>query len=163
MPCASNVAAIEEYCGATNAPKLKRALHITTLAKVDTIASATAHAISTDITMESGQVFYKWNFSQEDSSFESVQDESTGMWNTTVKIFIEKMQAATSNVLNGMNGDNYLAEVVDRNGLRRLVGEIDNGCRVRVKEQTNPKNGYEVTITWESSHSPYFYTGAIAV
>jgi hypothetical protein len=147
MACNSNVDTIEEYCGGPNAPQLKRALFITTLAKVSSIPAAAEHLVSGDIEMVATMLFYKWNFSKEESSFESVQDEN-GMWNTTVKIFIEKMEAAESNVLNGMNGDNYL-------------GELDNGCTVRVKEQTNPKNGYEVTITWQSAHSPYFYTGDI--
>jgi len=30
-----------------------------------------------------------------------------------------------------------------------------------VKEVTNPANGYEVQILWESAYAPYFYTGAI--
>lgn len=160
MACNSNVDTIEEYCGGPNAPQLKRALFITTLAKVATIPAAAEHLVSGDIEMVATMLFYKWNFSKEESSFESVQDEN-GMWNTTVKIFIEKMEAAKSNVLNGMNGDNYLAVPADNNGSQRLVGELDNGCTVRVKEQTNPKNGYEVTITWQSAHSPYFYTGDI--
>lgn len=161
MACTSNVAAIDAFCGTANAPMLDRKLYITTAAKVSAIASASAHVVSTDITMVSTMVFYAWNFSKEESSFESIQDEN-GMWQTTVKIFIEKLASATSNILNGMNGDNYIAIPVDRNGNKRLVGDINNGCTVRVKEQTTPKNGYEVTITWSSPQSPYFYTGAIA-
>jgi len=161
MPCTSNVAAITAFCGTANAPMLDRKLYITTAAKVDAIAAATAHVISTDITMESTMVFYAWSFSKEESSYESTQDEN-GMWQTSVKIFIEKLASATTNILVGMNGDNYIAIVVDRNGSKRLVGDINNGCTVRVKEMTTPKNGYEVTITWSSPLAPYFYTGAIA-
>lgn len=162
MPCSSNVAAIEAFCGTANAPMLDRKLYITTGAKVSSIASATSHVVSTDITMVSAQVFYAWNFSKEESSYESTQDEN-GMWQTTAKIFIEQMASGKSHILNGMNGDNYIAIVVDKNGNKRLVGDPNNGCTVRVKEQTTPKNGYEVTISWSSAVSPYFYTGAIAV
>jgi len=159
MPCASSVAAIEAYCGAANAPMLDRKLFITTAAKVASIATAVAHVVAT-ITMESTMLFYNWFFSKEESSFESTQDEN-GMWQTSVKIFIEKMQSATSNVLNGMNGDNYIAVVVDKNGAKRIVGDVNNGATVRVKEMTTPKNGYEVTITWSSPISPYFFSGSV--
>lgn len=141
---------------------LDRKLFITTADKVTAIAAATAHVVSTDITMVSTMLFYEWWFSKEESSFESAQDEN-GLWQTTVKIFIEKMEAAKSAVLNGMNGDNYIAIPVDKNGNKRIVGDKNNGCTVRVKSMTTPKNGYEVTITWSSALEPYFYTGAIAV
>lgn len=160
MPCTSNVAAIEAFCGTANAPMLDRKLYITTAAKVDSIPAATGHVIATDITMVATMLFYDWFFSKEESSYTSEQDEN-GMWNTEVKIFIEKLQATTTNVMVGMSGDNYIAIVVDRNGNKRLVGDINNGCTVRVKEQTTPKNGYEVTITWSSPIAPYYYTGLI--
>lgn len=161
MACTSNVAAIDLFCGAANAPGLDRKLYITTGAKVDTIPAATAHVIATDITMVTSQVFYGWNFSKDESSYTCTQDEN-GMWLTEIKIFVEKLQAATTNIMVGMNGDSYIALVNDRNSNMRLIGTTTNGCTVRVKEQTSPRNGYEVTITWESPLAPYFYTGAIA-
>lgn len=159
MSCTSNVAAIAAFCG-VNAPMLDRKLYITTLAKVSAIASPTAHVISTDITMVTDQLFYEWAFSKQESSYAAEQDEN-GMFNITVTVFIEKLQSATSNILNGMRGDNYLAIVTDKNGNARLLGKIGDGCSVSVRETTTPRNGYEVTITWSSAHLPYFYTGAV--
>lgn len=159
MPCSSNVAAIEAFCGAANGPMLDRKLYITTAAKVTSIGAATSHAVST-ITMVLNQVFYTWFFSKEESSFTSEQDEN-GMWNTEVKVFIEQINSTKTNIMVGMNGDNYIAVVVDKNGSKRLVGDVNNGCTIRVRETTTPKNGYEVTITWQSPLSPYFYTGSI--
>jgi hypothetical protein len=108
MACTSNIAKIEPWCGGANAPNLDRKLHITSADKVTTIASATSHVVSTDITMVSTMLFYEWSFSKEESSYTCTQDEN-GMWNTEVKIFIEKMSSGTTHILAGMNGDNFIA------------------------------------------------------
>lgn len=158
MPCSSNVAAIEAFCGSANAPMLDRKLYITSADNITTIPAASNHVISSNMTMSG--LFYEWFFSKEESSYSSEIDEN-GMWQTEVKIFIEKQTSAKSHILNGVNGDNYVAIVVDRNGESRLIGDTTNGCRIRVRETTTPKNGYEVTITWESPLAPYFYTGTI--
>jgi hypothetical protein len=158
MSCTSNVATIAEFCG-QNAPGLTRSLHITTLAKVASIGAPTAHVVAT-ITMVATMLFYKWGFSKNENSYESVQDEN-GLWTTTVRIFIDKLEATKTNVLVGMLGDNYIAVVEDKNGNARLIGGVDEGCTVRVRETTSPRNGYEVTITWESALAPYFFTGTV--
>lgn len=167
--CVCTVAGIDQFCGGVNAPGLDRMLSITCEDQVSAIAApgSGTHTISTDITMTEGVspdpdgVFYKWYFSKEDMSYTSTRDEN-GEWTTEVKIFILQLEATKTYTLNGMTGDNQIAIVKDRNGKQRLIGALGNGCQVSVKEQTNPKNGYEVTITWKSAHAPYYYTGAIA-
>jgi hypothetical protein len=161
MPCVFTAATIDKICGEVNAPNLTRILSVIGADDVSVIAAPTAHSISTDFTMVATKVWFKWNFAREDNSYTSERDPETGLWKTEVKIFIPKLLSATTNILNGMNGDNYLVVVKDLNGKNRLIGALDNGCRVVVKEQTSPKNGYEITITWESANAPYFYTGAI--
>jgi hypothetical protein len=162
MACVFASGTIDKICGEVNAPNLTRILSVVGADDITTIAAATAHVISTDFTMVATKVFFKWNFAKEDNSYTSERDPETGLWKTEVKIFVPKLQATTTNILNGMNGDNYIVVVKDLNGKNRLIGALDNGCRVAVKEQTSPKNGYEITISWESANAPYFYTGAIA-
>lgn len=162
MACVCTVAEIEEFCGGVNAPGLDRMLSITCSDQVATIPAATAHVISTAITMTASPagVFFKWFFSKEDSTWSSERDEN-GMWNTEVKIFVSQLAAEKTTVFNGLTGDNMIAIVTDRNGKKRLVGDITNGASVKVKETSSPKSGYEVTITWQSAYAPYFYTSTI--
>lgn len=167
--CACTVATIDIFCGGINAPGLDRMLSITCEDELLAIPApaANTHKITADITYRAAVTgppavaagkFYRWYFSKENSSFTSERDEN-GLWNTEVKIFIPKLQDTTTYTLNGLTGENQVSVVPDRNGKARLVGALGNGAMVKVKETTDPKNGYEVTITWQSAHSPYFYEG----
>lgn len=172
MACQCTVAAIEAFCGGLNANGLDRTLNITCEEELLAIpAPATdTHKITSAITYRAAATgppavaagkFYQWSFSKEDQTFTSDRDEATGLWKTEVKIFVPKLQDTTSYTLNGLTGDNLVAIVKDRNGKSRLVGALGNGANLKVKEQTNPKNGYEVVIMWESAYSPYFYESTI--
>lgn len=169
--CTCTVGTIEQFCGGVNAPNLDRVLSITCEDEILAIPAPTAstHKIATDITYRAEDAgppavtagkFYKWFFSKDDSSWTSERDDN-GLWNTEVKIFIPKLQDTTTYTLNGMTGENQIALVVDRNGKRRLVGALGNGASIKVKEVTTPKNGYEVSIIWQSAYAPYFYEGAV--
>lgn len=166
--CLCTVAEISQFCGGVNAPNLDRYLAITCQDELLAIPApgADTHVITTAITyraadapIEAGK-FYKWNFSKDDSSWTSERDDN-GMWNTEVKLFVPKMEAGKTYVFNGLTGENLVALVPDRNGKMRLVGSLTNGCMVGVKETSSPKNGYEITIKWQSAYSPYFYTSTI--
>jgi hypothetical protein len=134
------------------------------------IPAAVEHRITDPISMRPADpsttpatpagLFYAWNFSKEDQEFTSEQDEN-GLWKTQVKIFIPKMEASKSFILNNSTGDDKVIVVKDRNGKQRLIGSTTEGCSVKVKEQATPRNGYVVEIMWESGHSPYFYESTI--
>ena len=178
--CCVDLNDIPSFCGGVNAPGLNRQLRIACGEDVVSIDAAVGHKITTKITVRPAVVavaanpsatppvvavaavpagkFYTWNFAKEDQEFSSERDEN-GLWKTAVKIFIPKMEAAKSDVLNNSTGDDKITVVQDRNGRWRLIGSDTEGCTIKVKEQTNPKNGYVVEIMWESSHSPYFYEG----
>lgn len=169
--CNCTVDTIEAFCGGVNAPGLDRSLSITCEDQIAAIpdADADTHVISDDITYRPSAVgppavaagkFFTWGFAKDGGSWVSERDDN-GLWNTEVKIFIQKLEAAKTYVLNGMSGDNLIAIVPDRNGNSRLVGSKTNGANVKVKETTETRNGYEVSIMWQSAHAPYFYTGAI--
>lgn len=172
MPCVCTVDTVEKFCGGVNAPKLQRELHITCEDEILLIPPVTADTlkVETDISMRAADagppvvedgLFYNWGFSsKEDSSFEAERDDN-GMVQTAVSIFIERINAEKSYILNGMTADNQIALVEDKNGEVRIVGELGNGCTVRTKEVTTPRNGYEISINWESRDVPKFYTGAI--
>lgn len=168
MDCECTVATIEQFCGGVNAPGLDRMLSITCEDQLLAIPAATAdtHTISSAITYRAADdpipagKFFKWYFSKDNSSWTSERDEN-GLWNTEVKFFIPQLKSTTTYILNGMTGENQIAIVPDRNGADRLVGALGNGALIKVKETTDPKNGYEVIITWQSAYAPYFYTSTI--
>ena len=71
------------------------------------------------------------------------------------------MEAEKSDIFNNATGDDKIIVFQDRNDKSRIVGSTTEGCSIKIKEQTNPKNGYMVEIDWESAHSPYFFEGEI--
>ena len=170
--CNCSVAEIEAFCGGINAPDLDRMLSITCQDELLAIAApgTGTHTITDDITYRAAVTgppavaegkFYKWFFSKDNSSYSSERDEN-GLWNTEVKIFIPKLQSTTTYTFNGLTGENLVLVVPDRNGEERLIGSLTNGASVSVKETTSPKNGYEVTVKWQSAYAPYYYTGALS-
>lgn len=169
--CLCTIDEIAAFCGGVNAPGLDRELAITCEDQIATIPATETdqHTIADNITYRAYAAgppeitagkFFKWGFAKEGGSWTSERDEN-GLWNTEVKIFVQKLQAAKTYVFNGLTGDNLICIVPDRNGEKRLVGSKTNGASVSVKETTDPKNGYEVSIKWQSAYAPYFYTGTI--
>jgi hypothetical protein len=170
-PCLCTIEAIAAFCGGVNAPGLDRQLSITCEDQILAIPApdADTHLIDGNITYRAAAVgppavtagkFYKWGFAKDGASYSSERDEN-GLWNTEVKIFIQKLEESKTHTLNGLTGDNLICIVPDRNGNARLIGNKTNGATVKVKETTDPKNGYEVSIMWQSAYAPYFYTGTI--
>jgi hypothetical protein len=74
---------------------------------------------------------------------------------------MNKLEDAKSYILDQAHGGEYIVLAPDRNGQLRIIGDLEEGCTIRTKEQTNDKNGYDLTIEWESVHLPYYYTGTI--
>lgn len=181
--CCIDLGHIEKFCGGVNAPGLDRQLQIMCGEHVSAIATVSHHKITGNITLRaavaavianpsatppvlavaavSAGVAYTWNFAKEDQEFTSEQDDN-GLWKTKVKIFVPKLEATKSDVFNNSTGDDKVIVVKDRNGKSRLIGSLSEGCSIKTKEQTNPKNGYVIEIDWESAHSPYFFEGSIA-
>jgi hypothetical protein len=182
VDCCLDLGHIEKFCGGVNAPGLDRQLQVMCGEHVKSIPDAVKHEVGNiglrpyaaaivanpsatppilaSPAVTKGEAF-TWNFAKEDQSFESDQDDN-GLWKTKVKIFVPKLEAVKSDVFNNATGDDKIVVVKDRNGKKRLIGSTSEGCSIKVKEQTNPKNGYVIEMDWESSHSPYFFTGTIA-
>lgn len=164
---------IEEFCGGINAPGLERLLHWTCRDELATIPApgAGTHAITAPITYRAAVTgppavaagkFYELNIAKEDMQFTTTRDDN-GEWKTEVKVFVPKMEAEKSFILNGLTGDNLIFIAKDRNGKARLVGALTNGAGMNYKAQTNPKNGYEITFQWMSAYEPYFYESTVTV
>lgn len=172
--CCETLDNIAKTCGGGNSAGMKTKVQITC---VDQVASIPApgegtHVISSNMTMRSAVVgppavsagvFFEWSISKIDSELTSEPqgDGENVSWLHTMKFFINKQQPGITYIMNGMVGGEYIVVPKDRNNQQRLLGELDNGCTIKIKEQTNPKNGYEVTLEWESNYLPYYYTGTI--
>lgn len=176
MGCCETLGNIEKQCGGGNKPGLKQKIFFTCVDQVATIPAPAAdtHEITANMTMRAAAEgppavtagnFFTLNVSRFDSSLisEPQGDDENVSYLNTVKVFINKQEAEKAYVLNGTSGGEFIAVIPDGNGEQQLLGELDNGCAIKIKAQTNDKNGYEVTITWESSHLPYFYSGTIVL
>jgi len=161
---------VKKHCEGGNAPDLKQTQYATCADEVATIPAANAgtHVVSGDITFRAADAgtgaeagaLYPWHVSKKDGSFKSTKDEN-GLWNTEVKYFVPYLNAAKTYVFSNLAEDNDIHIVNDMNGKRRIVGELDNPASTLTEETTTPKNGYVITITWQSAKAPLFYEGAV--
>jgi hypothetical protein len=160
MACVCNLGAIEKECG-RNAPGLKTILYLACVDDIATIGAATAHEVST-ITPVASQGFFPVNIIRQNNDMNSEPSEDGG-YTTTVTGFISKQAAAKANVLTQLATDeNYIAIPTDQNGLKHIVGALDHPVKVRAKPVTTPRNGYELTVTWEGhADIPYIFTGSV--
>ena len=172
--CCASLADIAKECGGGNSPGLKQKVYLACVDEITTIPApdASSHLISTDLTMRAADAgppeitagtFKEFAISRGNSSLGSEpQGEDENVSNlVTMNFFISKQTATKAYILNALHGGEFIFIAPDRNGQLRLIGELDNGCLVRVTEQTNDVNGYNVEVTWEGNYTPYFYTGAI--
>lgn len=171
--CACTIDDIEKLCGEeSNAPGVYPKLNITCCDEVASIPAKTAGTseITTAIVMRAAAVgppavtagrFRQWNIELKENSYMCEKDDN-GLYNTEVKGFVPKLKKTTTHKLSGMNGNNYIVLLEDMNQEgRRLIGDTVNGCEIKAKEVTNPRNGYEVSIKWSSKEAPLWYSGAV--
>ncbi len=173
--CECKVKTIKKLCGEEKyAPGVYPRLHITCCDEVATIPAPAADTslVSTNITMRAASSgppavtagkFYSWEFEFKNATYECEKDEN-GIWNTTLKVVFTKLTAEKSYTLSRMNGPSHIALFEDMNQEgKRIIGDTLNGCEVMVKEMATPKNGYEVSIKWQSAEPPLWYTGTVTV
>lgn len=170
--CKPKIIAIAKACGVTFIKGLKARLFVAAMDDVLTIPTpntGTPNVVDALFTFvpasptdPAGQ-FYVWATSKADGSWKCTPegDDDNPVWKTEVKTFIYGIDADKSLQANETNGHEFIVIVPDNNGKNRIVGEVGRGCSIKMGEQTNDKNGYEVTITWESGYNPYFYTAAL--
>lgn len=165
MSCCTTLNHIARECGTGIRPGLATAVYVACKDEVATIPAdnGTSHTISSNMTMESGGVFALWDISQYDSSMicEPQGDLDARYFKTTVSFFISGLSSAKTNILSSITNGEFIVIVADAKAQKRLIGDLVRGAYISAQEQTNDKNGYVVTIEWESNETPFFYTGTI--
>lgn len=153
---------IDKHCG-PNAAGLKPRLYIALPSDVATIPDATAGVVDTDITMESAAVFAEVAISKYNGEMSAEPDGDIDGTELPVRVSgtIVKMEGAKSDKLNKIQGGEYIFIVVDRNGKKWIIGDLEEGEFIQIGLQTNDKNGYPFTIEWDTANFPYEYTGVI--
>lgn len=162
MACVCSLANIEAECG-RNAPGLKTTLYLACLDDLTSIGAATNHAVST-ITPVTDKGFYALAILRKDNDLKSTPNENGG-FTTEMKGFISKQTAAKAKILTDLATDeNYIGIATDQNSTKWILGAIDHPVKVRAEAVTTPKNGYNVTVTWEEhADLPYSFTGTVPV
>ena len=163
MSCCTNLATITRECGSGVRPGIATRLYVACKDEVTAIPAAADHEITTAFTMDTDKFFRTWDISQMDSSYicEPQGDMDARFYKSTVSFFIPAIAAAKSFILNGITNGEFLVLVADAKGQKRLLGDLTRGAFISFQEQTNDKNGYVITIEWESNIMPYYYTSTI--
>lgn len=158
--CTCNLDDIDKECG-RNAPGIKTTLRVACADDITSIGAATNHVVST-ITPVIDKGFFTFNIIRKDNDLKSTPGEDGG-YTTELKGFISKQAAAKANILTQLATDeNYIVIPTDQNGLKHILGAIDHPVKMRAEAVTTPKNGYNVTVTWEGhADLPYIFSGTI--
>lgn len=163
--CCDAMEAIERQCGG-NVKALQTKLHVVCVDDVVSIpAPSVDHTVTTDISMVATKVFTPWTFSKTNNNYvaEPQGEGDSKYWLTKVTVFFPKITPKTTKTLNGVANGEYIVIIKDKNGHNRIIGKVGDGASISVGEQTNDVNGYPVTLEWETSELPLFYTGVIPV
>lgn len=162
MACCENLATILNACaGSRGTAKDIIKFYIACEDDVATIGAATAHVVST-ITMEDTKVFFQWDIDPVGSSWKvTTQGEGQAKeYLMTAIVKITGVAAAVSNGLDSLIKGNAIGIIHDKNGLKQIIGAVDDGANVSIEAQNDP-NGYIVTFTYTSGHMPYFFSGTV--
>lgn len=159
--CTCNLSDIQRECG-RNAPGLTTQVNVACVDDVASIGAATGHAVAA-ITMAATKTFFTFNITRKDNSSDTSPNENGG-YTTELKGFISKKAAAKAAVLTNIPSDeNFVVLATDQNGYTEILGSLAHPVKINVKSTVTPKNGYEVTVTWEEhADLPYQFTGDIS-
>jgi hypothetical protein len=170
MACVCNLDTIGAECG-RNAPGLKTILYIACIDDIESIGAATAHAVSTITPADDGEDppvvtggFVEISIIRTDNNQETVPGE-TGGQTTTITGFVSKQSAAKSNILTQPDGnENFIVVTKDQNNLMNIIGDLEHPAKITVGAVKAPRNGYNVTVTWEGhSDLPLIFTGTVPI
>lgn len=89
-------------------------------------------------------------------------DTDSPSWGVNITGFHPKTDPVKGDGFKSMKGCEYIVVAVDKNGKRRVVGDVLNGAYFGVKEMIQEGvNGYEITWTIQGlNHLPYFLSSA---
>jgi len=160
MACTCNLASIDRECG-RNAPGLKTVLHLACVDDITSIGAASSHVVST-ITPVTDKGFFRINITRKDSDLKTTPNDNGG-YTTEMKGFISKKTAAKANILTQLATDeNYIAIPEDQNSYMEILGSTTHPVKVKAEAVTTPKNGYNITVTWEEhADLPYQFSGTV--
>ena len=156
--CTVNLNPVAKVCG-SNIPGNKT-LWVANTADVVDIPAATAKVISTDLTMEVGAVFNKFEFEPRACRHLEPENEG-GSVDGTIDCFFAKDDTAKRGQFDEMSGGTFVVIVEDGNGLVKLVEECEMKADFDSGESGTDKNGYQVQFYWTGKRAD-IYQGTIA-
>jgi len=139
-------------------------------ASVADVATWTGSAgVYTDVTMDSGKYFWKYDLIKESSNFAeainaNVQNGSV-FYATTLEVILNKMQTNTRNEILLLAKNSLVAIAEDNNGTKWILGK-DNGLDITgggsaTGTAFGDRNGYTITFTGNEKELAASYTGTI--
>lgn len=161
---------IEENCGGGNAAGVRTRLDFALVSHVESIAAATDHVISGNITLKAdigdaspGVANYLIASAVGGSYTAEPQGEAEdGDYLHTLTLVVPKMTPAKQKVMNAASGKQVVASFTDRNDYTWLIGNLKEGATMAIRPASNDRNGYTITLTWRAGQLLYNFTGSFA-
>jgi hypothetical protein len=110
--------------------------------------------------------FHEWDFSEVGFNYTAPREgeDEDGNRLHTLTGAIPKMSALKDKILDATAGGvEHIIRFKDRNGLVKIMGDNNEGCKIVFEPSTDGRNLYNLIITWKKSRLLYEYTGAIAL
>lgn len=169
---ATTIKTIQEICGKiANNKGVKSWLLVVEMCGVKKIPSPvdfvedtedTYHSINDHIELKDEYVPVLWYGRKKDAdmSFEDDGEQDEEIVKIDGTLYIPRIDGFKTFVTNQARGTEFLILFWDENHTTpRILGEINNGVTIKVKEQHNPKNGYILTISGEVVQKPFWFRG----
>lgn len=157
---------IAAACGEGNASGFKTKIYVQKMSNVESIPAATADSmnVDTDIVLKATEVWKVFEISKNEQRFEikSEGDEDSASKIAELDFYIPKSTPGKSYILHTNSvGCPLIVIATDRNGNKRILGEVEEGFYMSVDENITGKNGYVCKGKYESVLGPLFYNGAL--
>lgn len=118
--------------------------------------------ITGNIVMKEDAVFYEIEVDKTKSSFKfsAEGDGETVDYNNQSTLVVAGVDETVSRVTTGFPRSGLVYLIQDKQGNRRLIGDVGDSANTKVDEADNP-NATTLNVSWRSGDLPYYYTGAI--
>lgn len=169
MSCVKTLDHVTRKCGTKVAVGLDSFIYIAHKDEVTAIAAPTSGTLNVaTMTFAATKGFFKieiaTTLSKNTFNVTPPEDKDITNHKTTFSLFHAGVDSATSYILGGLAGQDFIALIPDRDGNLRICGNTKTGCTIKAMEDINgDTNGYTITGDWDSAHPPYFFTGTPTV
>lgn len=130
---------------------------------VQAIPQAINHIIASAITLKPG---YNWHEfygtpGTIELSEDQVDSEAGAFYKKTLKAVTPKIRPEIDVVFEDMKNRKFILDVIDNNGVRKIIGSVESGLKfiskANTKSEANQRNEYSIEFVGEGENKSYTY------